>query len=71
MIKKHVDIQTHLTVIGESVEELETNLRAIIEERNIKKTKEIVDNCRFSPVIGKPNIEGANKLKEVFKSQNI
>ena len=52
------------------VEETETDLRSRIEERNIKKTKEITDTCRFSPVIGKPNIEGANKLKEVFKSQH-
>jgi len=41
-------------------------LRSKIEERNIKKSKEIIDSSRFSPVIGKPNIEGAAKLKGVF-----
>mgnify|MGYP006879941033 CR=1 FL=1 len=64
-------MQSHLSTIGELIEDTETDLRGKIEERNIKKSKEIVDTCRFSPVIGKPNIEGANKLKEVFKSSHV
>lgn len=51
------------------VEEVENNIRNSIEQTNIKKSQEIVDLCRVSSVIGKPNIEGANKLKEVWKSQ--
>jgi hypothetical protein len=26
----------------------------------------VVDTTRFSPVLGKPNIEQANKLKEIY-----
>lgn len=51
------------------IESSESEIRRTIEERNIKKSQEIIDTCRYSPVIGKPNIEGANKLKEVFKGK--
>jgi len=51
------------------IEEVENDIRGSIESNNIRKSQEIVDNCRISPVLGKPNMEGANKLKEVWKSQ--
>lgn len=60
-----MDHQTHINVIGQMVEDSEDELRRKIEERNVKKTKEIVDTARYSPVMGKPNIEGANRLKGV------
>lgn len=48
---------------------METSLRGDIEETNIKKSSEIIDDCRVSPVLGKPNAQASNKLKEVFKSK--
>lgn len=70
IVHSHFDIQGHISNIGEMIESSEGELRNRIEERNIKKTKEILDTARFSPVIGKPNIEGAQKLKEVFSKNN-
>jgi len=62
-----MNVQTHVNVIGTLIEDCETEVRSRIEERNIKKTKEIVDTSRYSPVMGKPNIEGAKKLQQTFK----
>lgn len=56
----------HISTIGELIENIEGELRSKIEERNIKKSKEILETARYTSVFGKPNIEGANKLKEVF-----
>ena len=69
-IQKLLDIQTHISIIGEMIEETETSIRQTIEIRDILKSKEIIDNCRYSSVLGKPNIEGANKLKDVFLNKN-
>ena len=65
-----MDVQTHINVIGDMVESNESDIRSKVEERNIKKTKEILDTSRFSSIYGKPNIEGALKLKNVFNNQH-
>jgi len=64
--KTYLDHQFHIEKIGNMVEELETMMRSQIEEVYFKKTQEILDTSRFSPITGKPNIEGAKILKEVF-----
>lgn len=48
------------------IESNETEIRSKVEERNIKKTKEILDTARYSSIYGKPNAEAAEKLKNVF-----
>lgn len=58
--------ELHIQTIGRMVEESENSLRNNIEEIYIKKSKEIIDTARFSPVTGKPNLEQAAKLKDVF-----
>jgi len=65
-IKSYLDQQAHIEKIGKMIEDLESILRAQIEEIYFKKSQEVIDTCRFSPVLGKPNIEQANKLKEVY-----
>lgn len=65
-----MDIQTHINVIGDMIESNEGDIRSKVEERNIKKTKEILDTARYSNILGKPNIEGAQKLKNVFVNKN-
>ena len=52
------------------IESNEGDIRSNVEIRNIKKTKQILDTARFSTITGKPNIEGAQKLRNVFTSQN-
>jgi hypothetical protein len=53
-------------MIGTLIEDLENNLRNVIEEVYVKKSKEIIDTARFNPVLGKPSVDQANKLKEVL-----
>jgi capping protein beta len=66
IIKDILSIQEHVSIIGEMIESAEGDIRSKVEERNIKKSKEILDTARYTNVFGKPNIEGANKLKGVF-----
>lgn len=56
----------HIETVGTLVEEMENNIRQIMEEVYLKKSKEIIDTARFNPTEGKPNIEQANKIKEIF-----
>jgi capping protein beta len=65
-IKTHLDEHTHVESIGNLIEDMENNLRNVMEEIYIKKSKEIIDTARFSPVEGKPNMEQASKIKEMF-----
>ncbi len=61
-----MDVQVHLDTIGTMIENVEGELRSKIETTNLNKTKEILDTSRFSSILGKPNVEGAQKLKGVF-----
>lgn len=60
----------HIQNIGNMIEDCENNLRNSIEEIYVKKSKEIIDTARYSPVLGKPNIDQASKLKDVFGANN-
>lgn len=52
------------------IEDVEGELRSKIETTNLNKTKEILDTSRFSSILGKPNVEGAQKLKGVFMNSS-
>ena len=69
-----MDQHFHTEKIGKMVEDLEGTLRSQIEEVYFKKSQEVIkcylyqviDTSRFSPVLGKPNIDNANKLRDIY-----
>lgn len=69
VVKNYLDETQHVENIGSMIEEMENNIRVIIEEIYIKKSKEIIDTARYNPTEGKPNYEQAMKLKEMFHAK--
>ncbi|MCQ2818060.1 MAG: F-actin-capping protein subunit beta [archaeon] len=65
-IKKYDDLVAQTEIIGEMIEDMESNLRATINEVYIQKSKAIIDTARANPTYGKPGIAQAQALKMAF-----
>lgn len=66
-IKDYVKDDAHIENIGVLVEDMESGIRNVLDTIYCMKSKEIIDTARFNPTEGKPNIQGAQRLKEAWK----
>lgn len=67
-VKSYVKDDDHIANIGVLVEDMENSIRNTLDTVYCMKSKEILETARYSPVEGKPNVKGAQKLKDTWKS---
>lgn len=63
VLKTYMDPVNQVEIIGEMIEDMETNLRNVINVIYVQKSKEIIDTARFNPTMGKPGMAQAQALK--------
>ena len=59
--------ESHVSNIGVLVEDMENSIRNTLDTIYCMKSKQIIDTARYNPTEGKPGIDQANALKEVWK----
>ncbi len=68
-VKDYTSDEAHVTNIGVLVEDMENSIRNALDTIYCMKSKQIIDTARYNPTQGKPGIQQAQALKDVWKGE--